>query len=90
MTIGGAEPAFLDTNVLVYASVPQAPLHARALSAIQAQVSAGAESWISRQVIREFIAVLSRPHAFGALIPMPMLASQVRAFEQRFRVADET
>jgi predicted nucleic acid-binding protein len=90
MTTGGVEPVFLDTNILVYASVPRAPLHARALSAIDAQVSTGASTWISRQVVREFIAVLSRPHSFGTPIPMVALTSQVRAFEQRFRAADET
>jgi predicted nucleic acid-binding protein len=89
MTSGGAEPVFIDTNVLVYANVTTAPLHREALEAIRGREQAGVELWISRQVLREYLATLSRPQTFTAPLPSTMLTAQVRLFEARFRVAEE-
>lgn len=60
MTIEGAEPMFVDTNVLVYASWRAAPLHTQTLAAYRA---AGVPLVISRQIIREFFATLYRPRS---------------------------
>ncbi len=51
-----AEPLFIDTNILIYANVATAPLHDQALNAIKTVHQAGRPLWISRQVLREFIA----------------------------------
>ena len=40
-------------------------------------------------VLREYLAVLTRPQTFTSPISIPTLASQVRAFESRFRIAEE-
>jgi predicted nucleic acid-binding protein len=48
MTTGGVDALFIDTNVLVYATVPPAPLHAAAKTKIAAERVAGRELWISR------------------------------------------
>jgi predicted nucleic acid-binding protein len=85
-----ASPTFLDTNVLVFASIDQAPRHAVALSAIQVREQAGVDLWISRQVLREYLAVLSRPQTFTPPLPVSVLVNQVRAFESRFHVAADT
>ena len=37
MTNGAGSPTFIDTNVLVYASIAQSPLHTTALNTLQAQ-----------------------------------------------------
>jgi predicted nucleic acid-binding protein len=45
--------------------------------------------WISRQVLREFLAATTRP---GAVVPPPTLeslAKAVRQFEAEFEIADE-
>lgn len=55
MTVA-AEPTFLDTNILVYASVDASPFHAVALSAIAALEQQQTPLWISRQIIREYLA----------------------------------
>lgn len=89
MTSGGANPTFLDTNVLVYASIAQAPQHVAALTAIQIQEQAGVELWISRQILREYLAVLSRPQSFTPPIPASTLTTQVQVFEGRFRIAED-
>ena len=89
MTSAGANAVFLDTNVLVHANVAEAPLHTSALAAIEQRYVAGAELWVSRQVLREYVAVLSRPQSFSAPQPMSTLIERVRYFSSRFRVADE-
>ncbi len=89
MTTGAASALFLDTNVLVYANVASAPLHDTALEAIRRHYQSGTRLWISRQVIREYLATLSRPQTFTRPRPMPILAERVRYFESRFLVAED-
>jgi predicted nucleic acid-binding protein len=89
MATTDGDPIFVDTNVLVYASVTSAPLHQVALRAIVDREQAGDQMWISRQVLREYLAVLTRPQTFANPIPISTLTAQVRAFESRFRIAEE-
>jgi predicted nucleic acid-binding protein len=86
MTVA-AEPTFLDTNVLVYASVDASPFHTAALSVIAALEQNNVQLWISRQVIREYLATLVRPHVGISLVE---LADAVRSFEIRYQVAEES
>ena len=86
---GGVDRIFIDTNVLVYANVVSTPLHQVAQQAIHTHEAEGAELWISRQVLREYLATLSRPQTFTAPVTNTILATQVRLFKHRFRVADE-
>jgi predicted nucleic acid-binding protein len=85
MTTGAGEPVFLDTNILVYACWSVAPLHARALAAIQQREAAGVSLWISRQVLREYLATLARPRVG---IPIATLTAEVRQFAARFQIVD--
>lgn len=57
----GAEPLFIDTNILIYANAAAAPLHDQALKMIKDAYQNGCPLWISRQVLREFITVRTRP-----------------------------
>ena len=45
---------------------------------------------INRQVLREFMAVLSRPQSFTPRIPMGEIISLVTTFRQAWTVFDET
>lgn len=85
-----ADRVFIDTNVLVYATVVTAPNHAIARHALAEQRSAGAELWISRQVLREYAAVLTRPQTFATPMSGSDVAAGVRSLERQFRVADDT
>jgi predicted nucleic acid-binding protein len=87
--IGGVEPVFVDTNVLVFAAVSRAPLHDVARRALEHHRASGAEMWISRQVLREYLAVLTRPQTFTMPLPMTDLAADVRRFQAVFRVAED-
>ena len=87
---GGDRKIFLDTNMLVFANIEEAPLHTFALTALQEHEQAGTEMWISRQVLREYLATLSRPQTFTPPISSEKLALQIRAFIVRFQIADDT
>ena len=59
------ESLFIDTNVLIYANIATAPLHEAALAALRDAYQAERPLWISRQVLREFIAARTRPQTFA-------------------------
>lgn len=60
MSNEGAESLFLDTNILVYANVAQAPLHQLARRTIEQYDTAGYMFWISRQIVREYMTTVTR------------------------------
>lgn len=90
MMIPADEAVFLDTNVLVYANVASAPLHAEALRSVMHYWENGNPLWVSRQVLREFIAVLTRPQTFSVAHESAVATSRARFFEEMFHVADDT
>ncbi len=82
-----ADRVFVDTNVLVYARFVSSIRHTEATAALARLVANGAEVWISRQIIREYLAACSRP---GTVNPAPtpaLLSADVVGFQKRFRVA---
>lgn len=86
MTPVAADPIFIDTNILVYASVDSSPFYERARAAIAHYEANGTPLWISRQVLREYLATLVRPRVG---IPIEELTDTVREFETRFHIAEE-
>jgi predicted nucleic acid-binding protein len=85
-----SERIFLDTNVLVYASVREAPGHAAARGFVEDCLARGVILVISRQVLREYLAVLSRPQTFALPIPRETLLVWVHAWCDRYEVLDDT
>jgi predicted nucleic acid-binding protein len=80
---------FIDTNILVFASFPGSPFHDAARSRLSQLENGGVRFWTSRQVLREFLALTTRP---GAVIPSPTVAAlsqAIRQFEAEFEIADE-
>lgn len=90
MANGGGDRVFLDTNILVCANIAEAPFHHAALKAIETHEQAGASLWVSRQVLREYLAVLTRPKTFIQPIPADTLSIQVRSFADRFHVTEDS
>jgi predicted nucleic acid-binding protein len=84
-----AERVFIDTNVLVYANQELAVLHSQARTRLAALADAGAELWISRQVLRDYLAVVTRPHSRGAPLPASLAVERVRRFATVFQVAED-
>lgn len=87
MATTAVEPVFLDTNVLVYASMAVSPLHTVAREAIETREAAGASLVISRQILREFLATLNRPQVG---LPVTTLIAQVRQFETHFQILEDS
>ncbi len=80
---------FLDTNILVRADTLEAPLHSEAAATIQRLRNEGAELWINRQVLREYLATLTRPQTFATPPPIAAVVARVRTHEAQFRVAED-
>ena len=80
---------FIDTNILVYANIIETPFHEQTLQLINSAHEAGRTIWISRQVIREYLVILTRPQVFESL-PRTTALEQVDQFIERFLITDDT
>jgi predicted nucleic acid-binding protein len=89
MAMTGGNAVFVDTNVLVHANVLSSPLYSAAQRLIQFYAQGGSVIWISRQVLREYLATLSRPQAYTSPIPIATLIADVTRFEAEFLVAED-
>ncbi|MGA8347243.1 MAG: hypothetical protein WB773_05435, partial [Isosphaeraceae bacterium] len=82
------DPVFVDTNVLVYANTVRSPLHIRAQLALQDLSASAIPLWISRQILREYLATLSRPQTFSAPMAPAALVADVVRFQTQFLIAE--
>jgi predicted nucleic acid-binding protein len=89
MATTAADRVFVDTNVLIYAATPAAPLYATALQRIDDLQRAGAELWISRQILREFLAAVTRPQTFSRARRMPVALAAVARIQNLYRLAED-
>ena len=89
MATMAVDPTFVDTNVLVNASLAAAPFHSTAFQALTDLRMAGVELWISRQILREYLATLSRPQSFTAPLAATVLSADLIYFQSQFRIAED-
>jgi predicted nucleic acid-binding protein len=89
MATTAADPVFADTNVLVYAAIASAPLYGPAFARLDAFRQAGVELWVSRQILREYLAVLSRPQPYTPPLPTATLIADIIRFQSQFRIAED-
>lgn len=89
MTMTAGSGVFLDANILVYASFDHVPWHILAKQRLIRLGQARSRFWTSRQVLREFLTVTSRPGFLVPTPPAPFPRSLVEDFESRFRVAED-
>ncbi len=90
MVMMDAEPLFIDTNILIYANVASAPFHQQAFDTIELVQKSERSLWISRQVLREFIAARTRPQTFAKPSTPEVIIERVRYLEEQFQVANDT
>lgn len=86
-TAGNA--VFVDTNILVYASLPSSPFHVRADQTLNTLAANGSEFWLSRQILREWLATMSRPGTATPPIPYAQLLADVNKLASRFWIAED-
>ncbi len=80
---------FLDTNVLVYASVAEAPFHNITQEKIQDLKKTKAEFWISRQILREYLVTLTRPQLYMKPPSTEMVIESIHYYSTSFRIAED-
>ena len=79
---------FVDTNVLVVARAANAPGHDAALATLAA-MRREEPLRISRQVLREYLAVVTRPQTWASPLPMPDALLDMRRFASAFEVLED-
>jgi predicted nucleic acid-binding protein len=89
MATTDADAVFLDTNILVHANATASIHHQRALGALIRVEQGDGGVWISRQVLREYIAVVTRPQAYAAGLTSEQAVARARDFASRFSVAED-
>ncbi|MSU61306.1 MAG: PIN domain-containing protein [Pedosphaera sp.] len=91
MATTGVRHLFVDTNVLVYATDANSPWQGAATSALEGWRRAGTQLCLSVQVLREYLAVVTRP-APGQTTPPDWTAilANLAAFRAQFLVLEDT
>jgi len=80
---------FVDTNILVYLANEDSPFHLRSAEKFK-EVAGKSELWISRQVLREYAVVMTRPGIVEKPLSSNEVASDIEKWESIFQIADET
>lgn len=89
MTNPLAEPLFIDTNVLVFANSISAPVSIDARSRLNDLSNQGSPLWISRQVLREYMATMSRSQTFQKSVHSASLIADIHRFQSQFLIAED-
>jgi predicted nucleic acid-binding protein len=79
---------FIDTNVLVYAAAGGAPLFDRARAAL-AQAAADGPVTISRQVLREYLLVITWQQTWGKPLALSQAVTDTAGFVRQFTVLED-
>ena len=80
--------SFVDTNVLVYATATSAPFRDRARAALVRR-AADEQLSVSRQILREYVAVMTRPQTWGRALSLAEAMTDAAVFERRFTVLED-
>jgi predicted nucleic acid-binding protein len=80
---------FIDTNVLVYAAAGGAPLFDRARAALT-QAAADGPVTISRQVLREYLSVMTRRQTWGKPLTLSQAVTDTAGFVRQFTVLEDS
>jgi predicted nucleic acid-binding protein len=80
---------FVDTNVLVYATQVTSPHRAAARTALRDHTKGRARLRLSRQILREYLAVVTRPQLFANPITMAEALADVERFAAAFEVLED-
>ena len=80
---------FVDTNLLIYSTRPSSAFHSRATAALAGAARLESRLAISRQVIREYLAVVTRPGGGSEPISMADALADVERFAAAFEVLED-
>jgi predicted nucleic acid-binding protein len=80
--------SFIDTNVLVYATATSAPFRDQSRAALS-RLAASEPLAVGRQILREYIAVMTRQQAWGKPLTLAEATADAAAFVRRFNVLED-
>jgi predicted nucleic acid-binding protein len=80
--------SFVDTNILVYSTAQDAPFRDRARAAL-ARLGADGRLAVSRQILREYIAVMTRQQLWGKALTLAEATADATTFARRFAVLED-
>ena len=80
---------FVDTNVLVKGRILEAPGHAAAREELETAFGDSEPLRISRQVLREYLAVVTRRQPWAVGITLEVALADVARFEDAFEVLED-
>ena len=80
---------FVDTNVLVRARFEAAPNHRLARQRIQEIGESGEALRISRQILREYLATVTRPQQWSPPIGMEPALADITTLENAFEILED-
>ena len=79
---------FVDTNILVYATARSAPFREQARAALS-RLAADEALSVSRQILREYMAVMTRQQIWGKALTPTEAAADAATFAARFTVLED-
>lgn len=82
-------PVFVDSNILVYLTYPHLVWYGAARARWTELEDQRAIFWTSRQVIREFLAISTRPGAIVPPPPPPFLTAIVSGWEEQMTIVGD-
>lgn len=80
---------FVDTNVLIYASRAAGPSSQAANDALEAAEGAGDELCISRQILREYLASVTRPQIAAPPMPAAEAVADLRRLGEIYTILED-
>ena len=80
---------FIDTNVLIYARILEAPDHHIAREGLNRALRENEPIRISRQVAREYLAVMTRPQTWDNPLTREEVLQDVNRFLMSFEVLED-
>jgi len=91
MVTPGVSHLFVDTNILVFATDAASPFQSAAETELEQWRKQGINLYISVQVLREYLAVTTRP-ALGQVAPpdYPAILGNMASFRSEFHVLEDT
>lgn len=80
---------FVDTNVLVYSRFGTAPYHGRARETLMRAHQRPEPLRISRQILREYLATVTRPQSWGGPLALTDALDDLERFSEEFVVLED-
>jgi predicted nucleic acid-binding protein len=90
MATTGGDAVFVDTNVLVYSKQQFSSFHSATVARLEDLDKQGTVLWTSRQVLREYLAVMSRPGGLTTPVPVADLVRDIGEFTASFLLAEDS